>query len=264
MCCSDSNDMAHNQGGALRACNVTVRFHGITAIDGVSLALAPGDIRGLIGPNGAGKTTLVNVLSGLETPSQGQVTLDDRPTQGWPPHRFRRSGVARSFQAGRLFRELTVAEHVIVPAVNLGFSRRQAVAHARELLAWVNLAQMTDVTAGALVGTDERRLGIARALAAKPRFVLLDEPAAGMSEIECEEITRLITAIPKTFGAGVLLVDHNMTVVMRACDRIHVLDSGRMIAEGAPAEVRSNQAVVSAYLGSFPVRQRQPVIVDVA
>lgn len=264
MFCSDSNDMAHNQGGALRARNVTVRFRGITAIDGVSLALAPGDICGLIGPNGAGKTTLVNVLSGLETPSQGQVTLDERPTQGWPPHRFRRCGVARSFQAGRLFRELTVAEHIIVPALNLGFSRREAVAHARELLAWVKLAHKTDVSAGALVGTDERRLGIARALAAKPRFVLLDEPAAGMSEIECEEITRLITAIPKTFGAGVLLVDHNMAVVMRACDRIHVLDSGRMIAEGAPAEVCSNQAVVSAYLGSVPVRQRQPVIVDAA
>jgi branched-chain amino acid transport system ATP-binding protein len=114
------------------------------------------------------------------------------------------------------------------------------------------------------VGTDERRLGIARALSAEPRFVLLDEPAAGMSETECEEIIHLITAIPKTFGAGVLLVDHNMAVVMRACDRIHVLDSGRMIAEGAPAEVRSNRAVISAYLGVAPVRQRQPGIVDAA
>jgi len=264
MCCSASNDMAHSQGGALRAHNVTVRFHGIAAIDGVSLVLESGDIRGLIGPNGAGKTTLVNVLSGLETPSQGHVTLDQRPTRDWPAHQFRRCGVARTFQAGRLFRELSVAEHVIVPAVNLGFSPRQAVAHARELLAWVNLAHKTDVTAAALGGTDERRLGIARALAAKPRFVLLDEPAAGMSEIECQEITRLITAIPKTFGAGVLLVDHNMAVVMRACERIHVLDSGRMIAEGTPAEVRSNRAVISAYLGTVPVRQRQRVNVDAA
>jgi branched-chain amino acid transport system ATP-binding protein len=264
MCCSGSDDMVHDGGGALCAHNVTVRFHGITAIDGVSLALAPGDIRGLIGPNGAGKTTLVNVLSGFQAPSQGDITLDDRPARGWPPHQFRRQGIARSFQAGRLFRELTVAEHLIVPAVNLGFSRRRAVAHAREILAWVNLADKTNITAGALVGTDERRLGIARALSAEPRFVLLDEPAAGMSETECEEIIHLITAIPKTFGAGVLLVDHNMAVVMRACDRIHVLDSGRMIAEGAPAEVRSNRAVISAYLGVASVRQRQPGIVDAA
>jgi branched-chain amino acid transport system ATP-binding protein len=256
--------MVDTQAGALRAHNVTVRFQGITAINEVSLSLEPGDIRGLIGPNGAGKTTLVNVLSGLEAPSCGHVTLDGRSLQGKPPHQFRRKGIARTFQSGRLFGELTVAENVIVPAVNLGFTPRQATAHARELLAWVNLADKTELTAGILAGTDNRRLGIARALAANPRFILLDEPAAGMSEIECEEITRLITAIPQTFGAGVLLIDHNMGVVMRACERIHVLDSGRMIAEGAPAEVRSSQAVISAYLGTVVTGQRRRVNVDAA
>jgi len=256
--------MVDTQAGALRAHNVTVRFQGITAINEVSLSLEPGDIRGLIGPNGAGKTTLVNVLSGLETPSCGHVTLDGRSLQGRPPHQFRRRGIARTFQSGRLFGELTVAENVIVPAVNLGFTSRQAAAHARELLAWVNLADKTELIAGILAGTDNRRLGIARALAANPRFILLDEPAAGMSEIECEEITRLITAIPQTFAAGVLLIDHNMEVVMRACERIHVLDSGRMIAEGAPAEVRSNQAVISAYLGIVVTGQRRRVNVDAA
>jgi branched-chain amino acid transport system ATP-binding protein len=234
----------------LTAANVTVRFEGLTAIGDVSLEMISGEILGLIGPNGAGKTTLVNVLSGFQVPGQGKVLLDGHDTAGWPAHRFRRRGIARTFQAGRLFRDMTVLENVEAAAVNLGLSRRQAGAHGRELLEWIGLGGKAEMTAGALPYTDERRLGIARALALAPAFALLDEPAAGMSELECDELMKLIGEIPKHLGCGILLIEHNMRVVMGACDRVHVLDGGRTIASGSPATVQSDPAVIAAYLGT--------------
>jgi branched-chain amino acid transport system ATP-binding protein len=238
------------RGRMLTAVNVTVRFEGLTAIGDVSLEMISGEILGLIGPNGAGKTTLVNVLSGFQVPGQGKVLLDGNDTAGWPAHRFRRRGIARTFQAGRLFRDMTVLENVEAAAVNLGLSRRQASAHGRELLDWIGLGGKADMTAGALPYTDERRLGIARALALAPAFALLDEPAAGMSELECDELMKLIGEIPKHLGCGILLIEHNMRVVMGACDRVHVLDGGRTIASGSPAVVQADPAVIAAYLGT--------------
>jgi branched-chain amino acid transport system ATP-binding protein len=178
--------------------------------------------------------------------------LGDHPTAGWSPDRFRKQGVARTFQAGRLFKEMTVLENVEVTAVGLGLTRRKAAIEAMAMLDWVGLAGQAQRIAGTLPYTDERRVGIARALIQSPAFVLLDEPAAGMSDAECEDLVEWVATIPKRFDCGVLLIEHNMRVIMGVCDRIHVLDGGRSLAEGKPTEIQDNPAVMAAYLGMEP------------
>jgi branched-chain amino acid transport system ATP-binding protein len=237
------------QAAGLTAQDIVVQFQGLLAISDVSLKVGRHEIVGLIGPNGAGKTTLVNCLTGFQRPTSGQVLLADEDATAWRPDRFRKRGVARTFQAGRLFRDMTVAENVEVTALGLGMSRRAAHQHAMAMLAWVGLADRADVIAGTLPYTDERRAGIARAMVLSPAFVLLDEPAAGMSDAECDELMQMIAVIPKEFRCGVLLIEHNMSVIMGVCRRIHVLDGGRTIAEGRPEEIRQDAAVISAYLG---------------
>jgi branched-chain amino acid transport system ATP-binding protein len=234
----------------LAAHDLSVHFDGLSALENVDLSVRRGQILGLIGPNGAGKTTLVNVLTGFQSPSLGAVRFGGQDVTHWPPHRIRRAGVSRTFQAGRLFRDLPVSENVEASAVNLGLSRRQARVHAREILDWIGLGDKADAFAGSLAYTDERRVGIARALAMNPAFVLLDEPAAGMSDLECDSLMETIAQIPERFGAGVLLIEHNMRVVMGICAAVHVLDGGRTVAQGTPGEVQSNPAVIAAYLGA--------------
>lgn len=233
----------------LAARNVTVRFRGLAALSGVSLQLTRREILGLIGPNGAGKTTLLNCLSGFQPLTDGQVLIAGKDTGSMSPRDFRRAGVSRTFQAGRLFRGMSALENLEVAAVGLGQRRRYAEAHGREILDWLGIAHLADKMAGTLPYTDERRVGIGRALMLSPAYLLLDEPAAGMSEVECEELMRLVLDIPTTFGCGVLLIEHSMRVVMGVCARIHVLNSGQSIATGTPREIQSNETVIVSYLG---------------
>ncbi len=234
----------------LQAEQIEVRFEGLTAIDKVSLSLEQGNILGLIGPNGAGKSTLVNALTGFQKRTQGVVRLDQVDISSWTADRIARHGVARTFQAVRLFRGLTVIENLAAAGIGTGHTRRAAEARAREILEWMDLLVNADQLAGALPYGDQRRVAIGRALALAPRYLLLDEPAAGMSDAECDELVGLIGRVPEHYGCGVLLIEHNMRVIMNACAQIHVIDSGRTIAEGTPAEIQEHPDVVRAYLGS--------------
>ncbi len=233
----------------LEAREVHVRFEGVRAIAGASVSLGQNEILGLIGPNGAGKTTLVNVLTGFQRPDQGGVWLSGQEVTGRAPFQLARDGVVRTFQGVRLFGGLSVFQNVEAGALGVGLSRRQARERAGEVLSWLKLASKATARADALPFGEERRVGIARALAMRPRFLLLDEPAAGLNEHECEELREVIRDIRRLFDCGVLLIEHNMAVIMGLCDRIHVLDQGRSIAEGSPADIRADSAVKRAYLG---------------
>jgi branched-chain amino acid transport system ATP-binding protein len=222
-------------------------------VAGVDLELRRHEVVGLIGPNGAGKSTLVNLLSGFDVPSAGAVELEGRDITRWSAHRRGRAGLARTFQHSRSFRSLTVRENVEVAALGVGSGPRKARSRARELLELLGLRPYSEVAAGALSHGDERRLGVARALATDPRFVLLDEPAAGLPEAEVPEFAAVVRSIRDDHTAGVLLIDHNMALIIDICDRIQVLDQGRTIAEGTPTEIRENLDVAAAYLGESAV-----------
>jgi branched-chain amino acid transport system ATP-binding protein len=235
-------------GGTLRASSVSRSFAGVEALREVSLELKQGEVVGLIGPNGAGKSTLVNILSGFDRPTRGRVLLEDRDVTRWPAFRRGRRGLARTFQHSHAFGGLTVRENVEVSALGVGASQRQAAKRARELLELLGLAEHADQPASSLPHGDERRLGVARALATDPRFVLMDEPAAGLPEAEVPRFAEAVSTV-RGRGAGVLLVDHNVALVLEVCERIHVLDQGATLAEGTPAEIRSHLGVAAAYLG---------------
>ena len=235
--------------GALEAERVSVRFGGLRALEDITLDLARGELLGLIGPNGAGKSTLINVLSGFQAPVDGAIRLDGRTITGLEPHMVSRAGVARTFQAVWLFRGLSVLENVAAGLALRRASRRAASRRAQEILDWMGLGPKADLIAGTLPYGDERRIGIARALATEPRYLLLDEPAAGSNEDEIDALVDTIARIRTEFGCGVLVVEHNMGLIMSLCERIHVIDGGRTIAIGSPAEVQSDPAVRRAYLG---------------
>jgi len=234
----------------LHADKVSVAFAGLRALSEVELTVSPGQIVGLIGPNGAGKTTLVNVLTGFQAPTTGAVRLDGQPLTGLKPHELRRRGIARTFQGGRLFRDLPVLDNLEVTGVGLGQSRAAAIAEATAMLDWVGIAPLGHRIAGTLPYTDERRVAIGRALMGKPAFVLLDEPAAGMSAAEATDLAALIRRIAGEMGCGVLLIEHNVGLVLDLCHHIVVLDSGAVIETGGPAAIRTSERVRHAYMGT--------------
>jgi branched-chain amino acid transport system ATP-binding protein len=240
-------------GGSLRATAVSRAFEGIQALDDVTLEVRRHEVVGLIGPNGAGKTTLVNVMSGFDAPTSGRVELDDEDVTRWPPAKRGRAGLARTFQHSRSFRGLSVRENVEVAALGVGARTRTARDRADRLLDLLELDDRAGVTATALPHGDERKLGVARALATEPKYVLLDEPAAGLTEADVPGFTEVLRRVRDDYEAGVLLIDHNMALVMAVCDRIHVLDEGRMLASGTPDEIRRNLDVAAAYLGDSAV-----------
>ncbi|MGZ4338957.1 MAG: ABC transporter ATP-binding protein [Gaiellaceae bacterium] len=223
------------------------------ALRGVTLTLGRGEVVGLIGPNGAGKSTLVNVLSGFDRSDEGSVELAGQDVTRWSTHRRGRKGLARTFQHSHAFRGLSVRENVEVSALGVGTGPREATRRADALLERLGLARYAAAPASALAHGDERRLGVARALATDPSFVLLDEPAAGLPEAEVADFAALVRSIAVEHGAGVLLIDHNMALIMETCDRIQVLDQGMVLAQGTPTEIRANLDVAAAYLGETPV-----------
>jgi branched-chain amino acid transport system ATP-binding protein len=249
------DEKTRGPGETLRASAVSRSFEGVHALREVTLELRRGEVVGLIGPNGAGKSTLVNVFTGFDRPTNGTVELGGRNVTSWNASRRGRHGLSRTFQHSHGFRALSVRENIEVAALGVRAGPREARARADRLLELLGLTEQADVPAGRLAQGDERRLGVARALATSPRFVLLDEPAAGLPETEVSEFSAAVHAVRDDNDAGVLLIEHNMALIMEICDRIHVLDQGRTLAEGTPDEIRRNLDVAAAYLGESAVQE---------
>jgi ABC-type branched-subunit amino acid transport system ATPase component len=228
---------------------IHVHFAGVRAVDGVDLTLEEGQIMGLIGPNGAGKTTFMNAVSSFVRLTAGRVLLAGVAVSNWAPERLAKSGLIRTFQDVATFPALSVFENVELGALGAGLSRRRARARAGELLDQLSLRHLATMPASALPHGEERRVGIARAVACSPRFLLLDEPAAGLDDNESLQLAETIAGIRNDLGCGVLLVEHDMRIIFRVCERIQVLDYGKSLAVGSPEEIRQNTQVVAAYLG---------------
>ena len=257
-------------GLAMYAEGITIKFGGLVAVNDVSFAIPERSVVSLIGPNGAGKTTFFNVLTGLYRPTSGHVLLGDRDVTGMAPHRIAELGLARTFQNIRLFNLMTAEENVLVAMhshMKSGIvgtvlrtprqrrEEREGRDFARELLDYVGILKSSDEYARNLSYGDQRRLEVARALALRPKVLLLDEPTAGMNPQESAQFVEFVQSVRTDRDVSVLLIEHDMSVVMRVSERVTVLDRGEKIAEGAPDAIRGDERVVEAYLGKTGVEQ---------
>jgi len=240
-------DERHDEGLVVR--HLKKYFNQLKAVDDVSFQLRRGEILGLIGPNGSGKTTTVNVVSGLLPPTGGDIFIDGINVTSYKNFQMAKAGLARTFQTVRLFHDLTVLENIEVAAVSIGVARREAGTIAEALLEELDLLQHYDRLAGGLPYGRQRLLEIARALALSPKYLFLDEPAAGLNEDESDDMLARLKRLPQERDIGVLIIDHDMRLIMRLCDRLHVLNYGKTIMSGTPEEIRHDKAVREAYFG---------------
>ena len=253
------------RGAALEARGLAKRFGGVEALSDYNLVLAPGQLLGLIGPNGAGKTTVFNLLTGVIQPTEGGIWIDGKPLAGKPAQAFAAAGIARTFQNIRLFAAMSVLENVMVPlhrshGADLvstllalpAFRRREReiAERAMAMLELLGLDRMAEQRAADLAYGDQRRVEIARALAGTPSVLLLDEPSAGMNPNETAEIVELISRVHRDFGISMVVVEHDMKLIMRLSQELQVLNRGRVLAAGSPAEVQADPEVIAAYLGT--------------
>ena len=228
-----------NQGG-FSASEISKSFGALQVLKGVSLTIKPGETLGLLGPNGAGKTTFINIIAGYEQQDNGTITVNGLSMDGMRPDERARAGIARTFQSGRLFTQLTVAENVALGALGLGVKPHEAQARAEQTMDILGLQSLATTTAATLSHGNARLVGLARAVAAQPKYLIMDEPA---------KLLNALSVIKNKIGCGMFLVEHNVGLVARACDRVIVLATGVLIFDGAPSDALSNSEVKNAYLG---------------